>query len=58
MFSSVDAAASPIVLAVMLKIFEDQKFVGVAFADTTVQELGVSEFVDNDLYTNFEVFLF
>ena len=27
---------------------------GVAFADASVRELGVSEFVDNDLYSNFE----
>ena len=26
-----------------------------AFADASVRELGVSEFVDNDLYSNFEV---
>ncbi|CAG8456480.1 9119_t:CDS:10 [Diversispora eburnea] len=54
MFSNVDVATSPMVLSIKLKIAEDQKIVGVAFADTTVQELGVSEFVDNDLYTNFE----
>ena len=29
--------------------------VGVAFADTTVQEIGVSDFIDNDLFSNLEV---
>jgi DNA mismatch repair protein MSH2 len=29
--------------------------VGIAFADTTVQEIGVSDFIDNDLFSNLEV---
>jgi len=29
--------------------------VGVTFADTTIRELGVSEFIDNELFSNFEV---
>lgn len=31
------------------------KAVGVAFADTSVRELGVADFVDNDLFSNTEV---
>ena len=31
------------------------KSVGVAFADTSVREIGVSEFVDSDLFSNVEV---
>ena len=31
------------------------KIVGVAFADTSVRELGVSDFVDNELFSNTEV---
>jgi DNA mismatch repair protein MSH2 len=31
--------------------------VGVCFADASVRELGVSEFLDNDLYSNFESLL-
>ena len=31
--------------------------VGVCFADASVRELGVSEFLDNDLYSNFESML-
>lgn len=30
--------------------------VGVAFADATSRELGVSDFVDNELFSNLEVF--
>ncbi|CAG8440794.1 12318_t:CDS:10 [Acaulospora colombiana] len=57
LFSNVDAAASPVVLSVKLASREGQKIVGVAFADTTIRELGLSEFVDNDLCTNFESLL-
>lgn len=31
------------------------KTLGVAFADPTVRELGVADFVDNDLFSNLEV---
>ena len=30
------------------------KLVGVAFADTSARMIGVSEFVDNDLFSNIE----
>jgi DNA mismatch repair protein MSH2 len=32
--------------------------VGVAFADTSVRELGVADFVDNDIFSNTEVWIF
>ncbi len=31
------------------------KTIGIAFADTSVRELGVADFVDNDLFSNTEV---
>ena len=31
------------------------KTVGIAFADTSSRELGVADFVDNDLFSNTEV---
>jgi DNA mismatch repair protein MSH2 len=31
------------------------KSVGIAFADTSKRQLGVSDFVDNDLFSNTEV---
>ena len=31
------------------------KTVGIAFADTSSRELGVADFVDNDLFSNVEV---
>ncbi len=33
----------------------NNKAVGVAFADTSIRELGVADFVDNDLFSNTEV---
>ncbi|KAG0289078.1 MutS-like protein [Linnemannia gamsii] len=54
LFSNADMAASPIVMAVKIHIGGDQRTVGVCFADATVRELGISEFIDNDLYSNFE----
>ncbi|KAG0211697.1 MutS-like protein [Mortierella sp. GBA30] len=54
LFSHTDMAASPIVMAVKIQAGGDHRTVGVCFADATVRELGISEFIDNDLYSNFE----
>ncbi|KAF9134450.1 MutS-like protein, partial [Mortierella sp. 14UC] len=54
LFANTDMAASPIVMAVKIQTGGDQRTVGVCFADATVRELGISEFIDNDLYSNFE----
>jgi len=51
-----DLTTSPVVLAVKLQVKGDQKVIGVAFADASIREIGVSEFIDNDVYSNFEVF--
>ncbi|THY50665.1 DNA mismatch repair protein-like protein msh-2 [Aureobasidium pullulans] len=51
--SSMEAA--PIILAVKVSAkASEARNVGVCFADASVRELGVSEFVDNDIYSNFE----
>jgi len=50
---AVDSA--PIILAVKVSAkATEARHVGVCFADASVRELGVSEFVDNDIYSNFE----
>ncbi|CAG8439292.1 7439_t:CDS:10 [Ambispora leptoticha] len=54
LFNNAEISASPIVLGVKLGTKDGQKIVGVAFADASIRELGVSEFMDNELYSNFE----
>ncbi|RVX75327.1 DNA mismatch repair protein msh-2 [Exophiala mesophila] len=50
--------SAPIILAVKVRAKAGEaRSVGVCFADASVRELGVSEFLDNDLYSNFESLL-
>ncbi|GAO52574.1 putative DNA mismatch repair protein Msh2 [Saitoella complicata NRRL Y-17804] len=56
-FGNTDLTSNPVILAVKVQATATQRSVGVAFADASVRELGVSEFVDNDLYSNFESLL-
>lgn len=50
--------AAPVILAVKVTAKAGEaRLVGVCFADASVRELGVSEFLDNDLYSNFESLL-
>ncbi|KKA26154.1 hypothetical protein TD95_003600 [Thielaviopsis punctulata] len=46
--------AAPMLMAVKISVKTGERSVGVCFADATVRELGVSEFLDNDLYSNLE----
>ena len=51
-------STAPIILAVKVTAkASEARNVGVCFADASTRELGVSEFVDNDLYSNFESLL-
>jgi DNA mismatch repair protein MSH2 len=49
--------SAPIILAVKVSAKAEGRNIGVCFADASVRELGVSEFLDNDLYSNFESML-
>ncbi|KAK3081626.1 MutS-like protein, partial [Coniosporium uncinatum] len=50
--------SAPIILAVKITAkASESRNVGVCFADASVRELGVTEFLDNDLYSNFESLL-
>ena len=50
--------SAPIILAVKVSArASEARNVGVCFADASVRELGVSEFLDNDLYSNLESLL-
>lgn len=55
LFAHTDMLAAPVILALKLAVKDGVKTVGVAFADTSRQDMGVSEFVDNDLFSNTEV---
>lgn len=49
---------APVMLAVKISAKAGEaRSVGVCFADASVRELGVSEFLDNDIYSNFESLL-
>ena len=50
--------SAPVILAVKVTAkASEARNVGVCFADASVRELGVSEFLDNDLYSNLESLL-
>lgn len=55
LFANSDMLQAPVILALNLRVKDSVKTVGVAFADTSVHEMGVAEFVDNDLFSNTEV---
>ena len=47
--------SAPIIIAVKVSAkASEARNVGICFADASVRELGVSEFLDNDLYSNLE----
>ncbi|KAF8217826.1 DNA mismatch repair protein [Mycena galopus ATCC 62051] len=51
-----DLLTPPVVMAIKIvsSAAKKEKTLGVAFADPTVRELGVADFVDNDLFSNLE----
>ncbi|TKA53604.1 hypothetical protein B0A53_03895 [Rhodotorula sp. CCFEE 5036] len=57
LFTNTDLLAAPVIVALKLQVKDSVKTVGVAFADTSMQEMGVSEFVDNELFSNTEALL-
>ncbi|KAG8902921.1 MutS-like protein [Tulasnella sp. 403] len=54
LFLNSDILSAPIVMAIKLSNTSNARTMGVAFADASIRQLGVSEFVDNDLYSNTE----
>lgn len=57
LFADSDLHVDPVVAAVNLSTKGDQKLLGVGFADAAARRLGVSEFIDSDLFSNFESML-
>ncbi|EIW77166.1 DNA mismatch repair protein [Coniophora puteana RWD-64-598 SS2] len=59
LFGNTDVLSAPIVMALRLSTTPAvdktrTKGVGIAYADTSTRELGVADFVDNDLFSNTE----
>ncbi|KAA1473044.1 DNA mismatch repair protein [Dentipellis sp. KUC8613] len=63
LFSDTDVLTAPMVMAIKIASTpsvpgapakDKNKTVGIAFADASTRELGVSDFVDNDLFSNTE----
>ncbi|KAK0203192.1 muts domain V-domain-containing protein [Desarmillaria ectypa] len=61
LFVSSDLLSAPIVMAIKVSTTsaagggkDKVKSVGIAFADTSIRQLGVADFVDNDLFSNTE----
>lgn len=50
-----DLLSAPVIMSMKVSAKDKAKVVGVAFADTSIREIGVAEFVDNDLFSNTEV---
>lgn len=66
LFVNTELSSAPIVMAIKLANTTSvpgataqakSTGVGIAFADTSTRELGVADFVDNDLFANIEVIL-
>lgn len=57
MFSNIDNLSSPLVMAIKLVLANGgtTRIVGVAFADASSRKLGVSEFLDDEMFSNLEV---
>ncbi|KAH7916001.1 DNA mismatch repair protein [Hygrophoropsis aurantiaca] len=58
LFANSDVLAAPIVMAIKIASSSADKAktktIGVAFADTSIRQLGVADFADNDLFSNTE----
>lgn len=48
---------NPVVLAVKVQSKAEQKSIGICFIDASARKIGISEFADNELFSNFESML-
>ena len=55
LFSQSDAVTSTCVMAIKLTNENGRRMVGVAYAEPSLHKLGVSEFIENDQFSNVEV---
>ncbi|KAF9508136.1 hypothetical protein BS47DRAFT_1398014 [Hydnum rufescens UP504] len=57
LFTHSDLLSSPLMMSIKIVKKEGALTIGLAFADASVRQIGVSEFVDNDLFSNTESLL-
>lgn len=55
LFSNTDNLSSPIVMAIKISMLNGNRNIGVAFADASARSLGMSEFLDDEMFSNTEV---
>jgi DNA mismatch repair protein MSH2 len=55
LFSNTDNLSSPIVMAIKLSMVDGNRNIGIAFADASARMLGMSEFPDDEMFSNTEV---
>lgn len=54
LFANSDMLVEPIIMSIKVATKDKVKTIGVAFSNTSLREIGVGEFVDNDLFSNTE----
>ncbi|PVU98376.1 hypothetical protein BB560_005685 [Smittium megazygosporum] len=56
-FANTDSSTTSVIMSAWLTNRGDQKVIGAAFVDTSLREFGVTEFIENDAYSNLESLL-
>ncbi|KAG8759835.1 MutS-like protein [Serendipita sp. 396] len=54
-FANTEITSPPIVLALRVSQLDGVRTLGTAFADASIRKIGVSQFAENDLFSNIEV---
>ncbi|GAA94508.1 uncharacterized protein L969DRAFT_91533 [Mixia osmundae IAM 14324] len=57
LFGNIDLVSSPVIMAIRLSTKDGITTIGMAYADTSLRRIGLTEFVDNDLFSNTESLL-
>jgi len=55
-FGTTDFSVSPVICAIKVESNNNETKIGVSYADATFRKMGITEFLDNDIYSNFESF--
>ncbi|ORX80440.1 muts 2 [Anaeromyces robustus] len=55
-FGTTDFSVSPVICAIKVESNNKETCIGISYADATFRKMGITEFLDNDIYSNFESF--